>query len=157
MRRHAIDPSAEIETVFRDIERSRMAGLPVLNTALAVEAVGFVLWQRNWIGALITPWFLNLMLLPGIGGEWNSVPEGKRVTWRLPGGEYRFYSGVEAAIGEYHALSLRSPMGDVADQAAARTAAQHALAVALTSPAPADGPDPSRRGFLGRFSRRTGG
>jgi [NiFe] hydrogenase assembly HybE family chaperone len=158
MRRHAASPATLVESTFRDIERTRMAGLPILNTALAVEAVGFSPWQRNWIGALVTPWFLNLLLLPGADGDWPSVSEGKPVVWNLPGGDYRFYAGFEAAIGEYHALSLRSPMTDVADQAAARAAAQHALTVVLTPrPVPGDEPDPARRGFLGRFSRRTGG
>ncbi len=41
-----------------------MRGLDVVNPRLAVEAVGFAPWDGHWLGVLLTPWCMNLMLLP---------------------------------------------------------------------------------------------
>ncbi len=124
LKRYATDPSRHLEAVFRDIERTRMAGLPILNTALAVEAIGFTPWQGHWLGALITPWFLNLVLVPGAQGEWPHAAEGERIVRQLPAGSCNFYGCFEPVIGEFHASSVCSPMSRFADQAAARAEAQ---------------------------------
>ncbi|MCK7580132.1 MAG: [NiFe]-hydrogenase assembly chaperone HybE [Chromatiales bacterium] len=112
---------------FRDIERTRMAGLPILHPALSVEAVGFRTWQGHWLGALITPWFMNAVIVPGTDADWISVPEGAWVDWRLPVGDLRFYCVVEPGVGEIHAHSLYSPVTRFADQAGARAEAQRCL------------------------------
>jgi len=100
LKRYATDPARHLEAVFRDIERTRMAGLPILNTALTVEAIGFTPWQGHWLGALITPWFLNLVLVPGAQGEWPHAAEGERIVRRLPAGDRGFYGCFEPVIGE---------------------------------------------------------
>lgn len=139
--RYASSPAAQLEAVFRDIERTRMAGLPILNPALAVEAVGFRSWQGHWLGVLITPWFMNVMLLPGAEADWHNVAEGKWTVWRLPAGERRFYSIVESALGEVHAHSLYSPVSRFSDQDSARAEAQHCLNQLFDAP-----PDESAQG-----------
>jgi [NiFe] hydrogenase assembly HybE family chaperone len=155
LKRYATDPARHLEAVFRDIERTRMAGLPILNTALAVEAIGFVPWQGHWLGALITPWFLNLVLVPGAQGEWPHAAEGERIVRQLPAGGCNFYGCFEPVIGEFHASSVCSPMSRFTDQAAARAEAQRALAAWLTAPEPAepavDAADGERRAFLRRM------
>lgn len=156
LKRYATDPAPQLEAVFRDIERTRMAGLPILNTSLAVEAIGFTPWQGHWLGALITPWFLNLVLVPGTQGEWPHAAEGERIVRQLPAGDCNFYGCFEPVIGEFHASSICSPMSRFADQAAARAEAQRALAAWLTVPPPAepaatDATDGERRAFLRRM------
>jgi [NiFe] hydrogenase assembly HybE family chaperone len=155
LKRYAADPSRHLETVFRDIERTRMAGLPILNTALAVEANGFTPWQGHWLGALITPWFLNLVLVPGAQGEWPHAAEGERIVRQLPAGDRGFYGCFEPVIGEFHASSVCSPMSRFADQAAARAEAQRSLDAWLAVPEPAEpaagAADGERRAFLRRM------
>ena len=155
LKRYATDPSRHVEAVFRDIERTRMNGLPILNTSLAVEAIGFVPWQGHWLGALITPWFLNLVLVPGVQGEWPHAAEGVRIARSLPAGDCGFYGCYEPAIGEFHASSVCSPMSRFADQAAARAEARRVLDAWLTVPEPAepvaDATDGERRAFLRRM------
>lgn len=130
-RGHVENPSARLEQVFRRIEAERMADVPILNRDLTVEAVGFQEWQGHWLGILITPWFMNLMLLPGHESDWSSVPAGKSRMWRLPAGEYEFIAGFEPDLGEYHSCSLFSPVLEFVDQEAARLTAQAALAAIL--------------------------
>lgn len=155
LKRYAADPSRHLEAVFRDIERTRMAGLPILNTALAVEAIGFTPWQGHWLGALITPWFLNLVLVPGVQGEWPGAAEGERIVRQLPAGDCGFYGCFEPAIGEFHASSVCSPMSRFADQAAARAEALRSLDAWLVVPEPtepaASAADGQRRAFLRRM------
>ena len=54
-----------LESAFERVRRERMIDVPMLNPRLAVQAVGFRDWRGGWLGILITPWFMNLMLLPG--------------------------------------------------------------------------------------------
>ena len=61
--------AAELEAAFARIHRERMADVPILNEALRVEAVGFVARGDEALGVLVTPWFMNLMLVPAAGSE----------------------------------------------------------------------------------------
>jgi [NiFe] hydrogenase assembly HybE family chaperone len=146
------NPAPRLEAAFRAIRAERMRGLPFLNEALEVEAVGFAPWTAHWLGVLVTPWCMNLVLLPRDPAAWRSVPPGDKLAHRFPAGVYDFVSGREDAIGEYHACSLFSPMFEFADHAAARLTAEAALQ-ALFDPAngegaPRDAAPQSRRDFL---------
>ena len=75
-------------TVFTRIGEERMKDLGLYNPALAVEAVGFRPWNGWLAGILVTPWFMNFMLLPvdpanGLAG----VEPGSRRRVTLPKGE----------------------------------------------------------------------
>jgi [NiFe] hydrogenase assembly HybE family chaperone len=143
-----------LERTFACVQRERMAGLPILNPALRVAAVGFRPWERYWLGVLVTPWSMNLVLLPRVDGavDWAS---GTFRGLRFPAGAFDFVATREADIGGYAACSLFSPVQQFADQAAAESTAKAALD-ALFEADPAQG-DPaiaevprvlSRRAFL---------
>lgn len=123
-----------LETVFRRIHRERMAGLPILNPALDVEAVGFRGWGDCCLGVLITPWFMNLILLPGEGDAWQAVSAGSVQVHRFPSGDYEFIVGEETGVGCYQLCSLFSPVFEFSSQAGAVATAQAALD-ALLQPA----------------------
>ena len=61
---HAADPSALVAATFERIHRERMTGMPMLNPALAVAAVGFERRDADWRGVLVMPWGIGLLLLP---------------------------------------------------------------------------------------------
>jgi [NiFe] hydrogenase assembly HybE family chaperone len=138
---HADDPSPRLEAAFLRIARERMAGLPLLNPALRVQAVGFERWQGHWLGALVTPWFLNLVLLPGDAASWRSAADGARLFRRFGAGDFAFLGGCEPEVGEFQSCSLCSPMADFADQASAVETARLALQMLhVEPPKPATGP-----------------
>ena len=112
-----------LEAVFSEIQASRMADVPMLNSALRVEAVSFLSWNENWLGILVTPWFMNLMLLPCGGQAWHGLATGQTVLHAFPAGEYAFIVGQEAALGQHQSCSLFSPMFDFPDQESARATA----------------------------------
>lgn len=128
------NPAPALEAAFRRVRATRMAGLPFLNERLAVEAVGFAPWKGHWLGVLVTPWFMNVVVAPRDAAQWRSLPPGEKRRYRFPAGEYDFVSAREDRVGEFVVCSLFSPVDQFEDQAAARFVAAHALA-ALLDPA----------------------
>jgi [NiFe] hydrogenase assembly HybE family chaperone len=155
----AQNPSKRVEQTFLRIEAERMSDLPFCNPALRVEAVGFALHDGQWLGALVTPWALNLMLLPATAETWISAPEGGRLMIRYPAGEFAFLGGCEEGIGEYLVCPLFASMAQFVDHETARMTAQASL-IALTrgptaKPMEPAVESPSRRQlFFGTQGRR---
>ncbi len=108
-----------LQRVFEDIHRTRMAGIPLLNPALRVQCVGFRPWGDEILGVLITPWFLNLMLLPSEADKLDECNIGEKQTRLFSSGAYEFIVGEETGVGRYLSCSLFSPMFEFEDQAAA--------------------------------------
>jgi [NiFe] hydrogenase assembly HybE family chaperone len=121
------NPAGCLETAFRAIHEQRMQGLPFLNPALAVEAVGFRPWESHWLGVLITPWFMNLMLMPREPEGWRAAAPGDSVAYAFPAGAFEFIAGRDDAVGDYQACSLFSPMFEFQDQQSALLTAAAAL------------------------------
>jgi [NiFe] hydrogenase assembly HybE family chaperone len=146
------DPSPELVAAFATIARTRMNDVPICNPNLQVEAVGF---QRrpdgHWAGAMITPWAINLLCLPGQAEDWPALAVCAKHDWHFPSGDYEFTVAEEDSIGIYHLCSLFSPALEFESHEAARLtalAAAHALfADPLAEPPPAKAT--SRRAFLG--------
>ncbi|MCA3223270.1 MAG: [NiFe]-hydrogenase assembly chaperone HybE [Burkholderiales bacterium] len=116
-----------VERAFDHIHATRMQDMPFVNAALRVEAVGFRRWEGRWLGVLITPWFMNLMLLPDEPAAWRHVRYGDSLGYLLPAGVFEFISAVDPQLGGYQSCSLFSPMFEFGDQAGARETALAAL------------------------------
>ncbi|MGE5336348.1 MAG: [NiFe]-hydrogenase assembly chaperone HybE [Gemmatimonadota bacterium] len=121
-------PAEKLETTFRAIHAERMHGMPLVNEALRVEAVGFRRWEGRWLGVLITPWFMSLVLLPDVPGQWRSVPVRGSTGYVFPAGVFDFIGGHEPALGEFQSCSLFSPMFEFAQHEVARATAEAVLA-----------------------------
>jgi [NiFe] hydrogenase assembly HybE family chaperone len=134
-----------LEQVFERIRTERMAGLPFLNERLRVEALGFRDWQGVRVGALVTPWSINLIILPGPGAALPAVRAGASHTWAFPSGEYAFDGAEDPGLGAYTQCSLFSPAFDFDSHDDAVAAARAALEALFTPPQPAR---MSRRGLL---------
>ncbi len=115
---------SQLTETFARIASERMRGLPVTNDALQVEAVGFRPWDGRLVGVLITPWFMNLVVLPGENGEWDDLADGAKVTWELPSGEYELTIARLEPIGVYQSCALFSSVLDFPDQQMARSIAE---------------------------------
>lgn len=132
---------SRIERCFRQIETERMAGIPILNRALRVEVVGLQRFGEEWLSILITPWFMNVMLLPvspgdgSIAGAASARAVGTKELVGFPAGRFEMIQGFEAAVGHYRMCSLFSPVLEFADHESAVLAAEAALASLLQSDA----------------------
>ena len=122
--------SARIEGTFTRIAATRMAGVPVMNPALSVAMRGLRRHGGHWVGVLVTPWFMNLLLLPVADDGARRV--GEKTALALPSGGYEGIWGHEDALGGYWSCSLFSPMFDFADQETAVATADAALAEIMT-------------------------
>jgi [NiFe] hydrogenase assembly HybE family chaperone len=114
---------------------------------------------------VITPWFINLLLLAGGGRLWGDIPAGERRYVSLPCGTLQFIADDDPDLGPYQYCPLIAPVSSVPDMAVARQAAAEALqTVFATPPAEPEGTEPgtaaapptpvSRRGFFRRLAGR---
>lgn len=136
---------------YRDADLA-MAGLPIYNPRLRIAALGFRPDRGLYVGALITPWFLNIVLLPEKKTT-DARASGDIRAHVFPSGAYNFSVVKLERVGAFEFCSLFSPMLEFDSQEAAQLAAETALA-ALYEPAPApkplpkDQPAQSRRTLL---------
>jgi [NiFe] hydrogenase assembly HybE family chaperone len=136
-----------------------MRDLPVYNPALGVEAVGFHTYEGRAFGIIVTPWFMNIVLAPLEPTAGGALTIDATVRRALPAASFDFTVGTLDGFGTIESCSLFSPMREFADHAAARAAAEAALA-AICDPqfAESDADDqaaPSSRPAAGAIDRRS--
>ncbi len=129
-------PRDALLACFTRIAATRMAGLPICHADLHVSVPVLQDHQGDWLGVLVTPWAMSLVLLPGSSGRFRPLAVGDSQDWAFPSGTYTFFGNSEAGLGPYQTCSLYSPMFEFADQAGADTVARAAL-IALLHPADA--------------------
>ena len=108
-----------LEQLYTEIQHVRMADIPILNPRLKVQAVGFREWNGHVLGVLITPWFMNLMILPTERTDWSNHQVGTKHKYVFDAGTFEFIVGEEEELGQYMSCSMFSPMFDFEDQKAA--------------------------------------
>ena len=125
-----------LERVFAAIGRDHMAEVPILNPRLAVAAIGTQRCGADWLALLVTPWCMNIMLLPAeeAGAGWTDWRLGDTVKRSLPAGIFGFICGEEPSLGRYLMCSLFSPMEEFVDQPAAVATAEAAARELMTAP-----------------------
>jgi [NiFe] hydrogenase assembly HybE family chaperone len=132
---------------FRQIHEETFRGLPIANPMLEVEAVGMRKLDEHDFGVLITPWFMNLVLLPG-SDRWDQYPQGSVAKVKLPGGTVDFTVGHDEVSGTMLTAALFSCVADFPDQSLAREVAREALRLLFSRP------QETPRGGEGKVSRR---
>lgn len=149
------DPSARISAVFEAVAATRMRDFPLANPALRIEAVGMRVWQGLWVGVLVTPWAMNLLLLPadGAAADFRLLATGQEQHWSFPSGEYGFYGLAEADLGPCQMCSLASPLLEYRSHEEAVAVAHEILSALFAAepaarPAAAAAPSCTRRDFL---------
>lgn len=151
---HRVSPADAVAAAFYRIHRERMADVPILNRALSVEAIDFQRWKGHWLGIVLTPWCMSLLLLPGSDIDWVSAGENKRRFVKFPVGDLAFLGSDEPELGEYQSCSLFSPMNKFSTQSEAAMTARASMLALLAPPAlpetgkPSGEPSLSRRRFL---------
>ena len=143
---------------FEQTYRERMQNLPIVRKDFEVQAIDFTAWEGRLLGILITPWFINLILLPGAEDDWSKQRAGSKATWRLPAGDVEFTAAVEERSGPYQSCALFSSLAEFPDQASARRVAQAVIPRLLngaeqTASSPPGGVS-GRNATAGRVSRR---
>ncbi|OUD13922.1 [NiFe]-hydrogenase assembly chaperone HybE [Thioflexithrix psekupsensis] len=126
---------SELVRCFQHIYQTRMQDMPMVNPALSVDVIGFRTWQQRCVGILITPWFMNLIVLFEQPTEKVSLPHAdEKYHYQFPSGHYEFLVCHEESLGLYHSCSLFSPMFDFNSQELAQQTAQHILTLLWQAP-----------------------
>jgi [NiFe] hydrogenase assembly HybE family chaperone len=123
----------------------KVKGLPIYNPTLAVEAVGFRIHDGRHVGVMLTPWFMNLAVLPSEEDQKVWVSGGK-IRLSFPSGAYDFVVNELHDVGLIANCSLFSTMHEFTDHEAAQLAA---TTVADAVFEPEQSPTVSRRQLLG--------
>ncbi len=133
-----------------------MRGLPILNPMLEVRAVGFQAFDKHAVGVLITPWFMNLVLLPGTS-EWSEFAQGSVASVAFPGSDIEFNVSHDDDLGTQLSAALFSSVCDFPDQEIAEDIAReilHQLLQPDAEPAATEAPKISRRELFARLGTR---
>lgn len=145
--RQLAEAPARFEAAFREIHAGKMKGVPFVNESLGVKAVGFGIHEGRVMGVLVTPWFMNIVLLPAQGEDWSALRTGERELIDFPSGTYEFLAANRPETGPYKACSLFSPMFDFSSMLQAVETAQAVLPGLLD---PANREDGTRAGEIRR-------
>ncbi|OMQ22828.1 hydrogenase-2 assembly chaperone [Serratia oryzae] len=150
-------PAPLLEAAFQAVAADGMRDLPFFHSQIPIRACGFQLFEQQWIGCMLTPWMLSLLVLPGPQQQWQPRQVGEKLALALPCGNVSFTLGEIDGCGQYLACSLMSPLESSlrADQALAL--AENSARMALSLPV-VDGSLPSnpRRRALFRLQRGNG-
>ncbi|WP_213989400.1 hydrogenase-2 assembly chaperone [Sodalis sp. dw_96] len=167
------NPQPLLERLFSGIAAREMRTLPFYRPQIPIRACDFQLFEQQWIGALLTPWMLSLLVLPGPGQLWPRRSAGTRLALALPCGNVGFTLGEIAgfppcgsdtnplggsdACGQYLSSSLMSPLPAELAAEPALILAQQCVRMALALPVrDADAPENMhRRWLLTRVKGRT--
>ena len=111
---------------FETIYVEHMHDLPIVNKALQVEAIGFDEYRGHQLGVLVTPWFMNLILLPGVD-NWANSSQGDTSSIDFPSGRIEFAVSHDKMLGTYLSAVAFRDVVELADQATARKLALEVL------------------------------
>lgn len=152
--------AARLRSTFQTIWRDRMSDVPIVNPALEVAVIGLQRWNGHWLAILVTPWCMNIMILPGslpeaaqVTANWPRGSNGDIVRHGLPCGSFSFILGDEPDLGPFQMCSIFSPMLGFADQAAAIATAEAAMQELMTPPVPTKSADLSTPSVASRSRR----
>ncbi|MDJ0758175.1 MAG: [NiFe]-hydrogenase assembly chaperone HybE [Woeseiaceae bacterium] len=112
----------ELVRHFDAIYVERMQGLPIVNSELSVEAVAFEPFEAHQLGVLISPWFMNLVLLPA-DDSLCGLTQGDSLKIDLPSGPYDFTVSHDDGVGTLLSAILFRTVSDFPDQETARAIA----------------------------------
>lgn len=120
------DTAAELVRHFEQIYVEHMRDLPIVNPSVKVEAVGFQGYEGHELGVLITPWFMNLVLLPA-GDAWQASGQGETSTVQFPSGPIEFTVSRDGVLGTYLTAVLFRSVADIPDHQTAREIAREVM------------------------------
>jgi len=139
-----------LASLLKAYERAEenMLGLPVHNDLLRIEAVGFRPHGDDYVGVVVTPWSMNLTVVPSRPDAAPPGPLGGTRQVAFPSGNYSFLTGRMEGVGTVETCSLFSPMDEFDDPDVARSCAEAAMEGLFEAPEPPKPKAVSRRFVL---------
>lgn len=154
----AADPAPLLVARYERIAREQMCELPFYHPTMPIlaECLPF---EDQWLGCVLTPWMLSVLVLPGPDQVWPVRKSGDRLALALPCGNLTFMVGElpgddEAGRGQLLACSLMSPLDPHLGAEEGRALVGSTLRMLLSLPVQQGGAvDLGRRRLLGARGR----
>ena len=125
-----------------------MQDLPFFHHNIECFCPKFVLFEGQWVGSVLTPWMISVVILPGPQQTWEPRELGDKITVQLPYKALTFtVSGIET-VPQYLSCSLHSPLNPNLTNEQAIQLTQDCLRMILSMPAKQATFDPDRRNLF---------
>ncbi len=105
----ATDPAPLLVAQYERIAKQEMQALPFYHPDMPIVAE-CVLFEEQWLGCVLTPWMLSVVVLPGPDQLWPVRSNSDRLALQLPCGNMTFMVGELLESGQLLACSLMSPL-----------------------------------------------
>lgn len=109
------NPASMLMAQYERIAREQMCELPFYHADMPILAE-CDLYEEQWLGVVLTPWMLSVVVLPGPGQCWPVRPLASRIALQLPCGNLTFMVGELPMVdeptgrGQLLSCSLMSPL-----------------------------------------------
>lgn len=104
----AANPAPRLVAQYERIAQQEMQALPFYHPDMPIVAE-CTLFEGQWLGCVLTPWMLSVVVLPGPDQLWP-VRSSERLALQLPCGNLTFMVGALPETGQLLACSLMSPI-----------------------------------------------
>ncbi|MDU8924988.1 hydrogenase-2 assembly chaperone [Pasteurellaceae bacterium LIM206] len=141
------NPSVLFQAEMEKI-KANMRDLPFYRQEVPCFCPKFILFENQWIGTVVTPWMLSLLVLPGPDQVWDWRKLGDKIAVRLPYKTFMFTVSSLANIPQYLSCSLISPLKKQLTETQAVQLAKDCLTMSLSLPVQQTAPDFNRRNIF---------
>ena len=122
-----------------------MQDLPFYRHDIPCFTPNFVLFEGQWVGTVLTPWMISIVVLPGPNQQWEVRTIGDKLGLQLPYKTITFTVSSVDSVPQYLSSSLLSPLDAqlTAEQAVQLT--KDCLTMLLSLPVQQQAPDLNKR------------
>lgn len=122
-----------------------MQDLPFYRRDISCFTPNFVLFEGQWIGTVLTPWMMSVVILPGPQQQWEIRNVGDKLGLQLPYKTMTFTVSSVESVPQYLSCSLLSPLDPQLTSEQAVQLTKDCLTMLLSLPVQQQAPDLNKR------------